>query len=212
MTLVERLRRRLRTEDAGTSLIELIVAMILMGIFMAMFTTAIVLMTGSADKVEAVTVSSGNVNQAFLETDRIVRYASALSTPGQAAGSKDWYVEGSIPGANGTSTCKQLRVDISTKQLQERVWSVSSSQVAGTAGSWVPLASGITNGSAASGSSTVPFSFPVNAASIYQQLTVTLLSAATAPATSTSTSTVTYTALNSTLSGSTLVCQQWGRP
>ena len=65
---------------------ELIVGMALMAIFMSMFTAAIVLMTQTGNKVEAVSISAARrTNQAFLTMDKTVRYASAITTPGSRA-------------------------------------------------------------------------------------------------------------------------------
>ena len=110
--------------DDGTSLIELLVGMMLMLIFMGMFTAAVILMNQSANKVESVSLTSNQVNTAFLKLDRMVRYAAAISTPGTAAVSKDWYVEFRTTNT-GAEVCTQLRFDIASAQLQQRSWRVS---------------------------------------------------------------------------------------
>ncbi|MCU1656829.1 MAG: hypothetical protein JWO57_1485 [Pseudonocardiales bacterium] len=200
--------------DDGTSLMELIIGMALMTVFMAMFTGAVVLMTSSANKVQAVTTTSQQINQAFLRLDRLVRYASAISTPAKAGASSDWYVELSTPNPSNVSTCSQLRVD--RQQLQLRTWTVSNDTNAATstASPWQPLASSITNGAAAAGTSTTPFFLPTSPSNLHQQLQLMLTSSVTSPASGSSSSRVTFTALNSTAGAqnSATTCQQWGRP
>ncbi|MGH8963147.1 MAG: hypothetical protein ACRDWT_18480 [Jatrophihabitantaceae bacterium] len=210
MTMRERLRAV--RGDEGTSLMELIVGMSLMAIFMAMFTGAIVLMTSSANKVEAVTVSSGQVNEAFLRLDKLVRYASAISAPAQSTGGSstgDWYVEMSVPNVGGVFTCVQLRVDTTSQQLQQRTWTVTSDNppVVSAASTFVPLASQITNQP-----TDTPFVLGTDPKSLFQQLQITVLSAVSSPATASSKTSVTFTALNSTLNPPASICQQWGRP
>jgi type II secretory pathway component PulJ len=195
-------------DDAGTTMLEMLVAMTLMTVFMTMFTTAVVMMTSSTNKTDAAVNTAGQVNNAYLRLDKLVRYASAISTPGKGSTTGDWYVEFSVPTTANKSTCNQLRVDISSSQLQLRSWSVNADQSAGTATSWVPLANSVTNGSAAASSPTTPFTLTTPASSLYRQLQITLVSSQVSPATSTATSTVTFTALNSTQTSSTSVCQQ----
>jgi hypothetical protein len=194
--------------DAGTSLMELIVGMAVMAIFMAMFTGAVVLMTSAANKVQGVTLSSAQVNQAFLQLDKTVRYASAISTPG-TGGAGDWYVELSTPSVGGVATCIQLRDNLTSKQLQKRTWKVTGATpgvVSALSPSWQPVASSIANTVA-----DVPFVLGTNSASLFQQLQISLISSSTQPATATSKTSFTFSALNSTLTPVT-VCQQVGRP
>jgi hypothetical protein len=195
--------------DEGTSLMELIIGMAIMAIFMSMFTGAIVLMTSTANKVEAVTSSAGQVNQAFLRMDKLVRYASMISAPARstvAGGTGDWYVELSIPNSAGAAICTQLRDDLTTQQLQQRTWNVTSDQVASAASAWQPIASSITNTAA-----DVPFVAGTNTKSLFKQLQINLTSTIIHPTKSTSSASATFTALNSTLIPTT-PCQDWGRP
>lgn len=213
--LLARLRARRPSGDAGTTLLELLVGMVLMTIFMGMFTGAIVAMTSTANKVEAVTIATSQTNQAFLTLDKQVRYAAALTTPGVSAVSGDWYVEFDTTNT-GVDVCTQLRVDQTAQQLQERTWIVTSAGAA-TPTAWNPMASNITNGAAPAGSATVPFTVPAAATGVsspFQRLSFTLVATATGSSTSTTQSHMSFTALNSTagLASNATVCQQWGRP
>ncbi len=189
-----RLRRRM-SPDEGTTLIELMVGMILMVVFMAMFTGAIVMMNSAMNKSQAVNLTSSQLNVAFLSLDDTVRYASFISTPGKGK-SGDWYVE--LRSTNrGTEICSQLRVNTAAQQLQRRSWTVLNT-IASTPSAWVPIASGIT-ARAADGGLTQPFALvPLRANASSQQLTVTLVAPSGSGSSLTnSTSSCTFTALNS---------------
>jgi Tfp pilus assembly protein PilW len=205
-------RQRLR-QDEGTSLIELMVGMMLMAIFLAMFTGAIVMMNGSMNSAQAVNLSASQLNGAFANLDNIVRYAAFITTPKKGTTSGDWYVELRTTTGGG-ETCNQLRVDITSKQLQRRSWTVANA-VASAPSPWLPIASGISNGGAAIGAKTQPFYLvpPVGNA-VYQQLTFNLVSpAGSGPASTNSASSFTFTALNSPVGvAGTQVCQQQGQP
>jgi hypothetical protein len=194
------LRRRLAEDERGTTMMEMVVGMTILAIFMSMFTTAIFMMTRTANKVQSVTGTASQVNQAFLKLDKLVRYSSAVSTPGTGT-SGDKYVELRFTNT-GSERCTQLRFDGQKQQLQQRSWAVDPSGNAASASAWLPVASSIASGS---------FTQPADPAALYQQLTVTL-SATGSTQTSTTTSATTFTALNSNLSQTGSVCQQQGRP
>ena len=212
MTGLRTLERARRVRgDAGTSLLELIVGMGIMVVFMAMFTGAIVMMNNTSQKAESLSQTSSQLNQAFLTLDKTVRYASAISTPGQGT-SGDWYVEMVSPDGVGQK-CTQLRVDVTAQQLQQRTWIVGQALTDGPA--FTPIASTITNGTAASGSSDQPFALkPQNADIAFQQLTINLVAQYGINSNkTTSRSSVTFTAVNSTVPPpSDAFCTDWGQP
>jgi Na+-transporting methylmalonyl-CoA/oxaloacetate decarboxylase gamma subunit len=196
-------------------MLEIIVGMTVMAIFMTIFTTAVYAMSRTADKVDGITTTAGQTNQAFLKMDKLVRYAMAISSIGRSNSSNMWYVELETT-ANGPDVCTQLRVNTSKHQLQQRTWTLTGA-AAGPASNWTMLADGVTNGTAAPGSATQPFSVPPAAATIsspYQQLTVTLVVTTGGATITTSKSHMTFTAINSLASATTNAtrCQQKGRP
>jgi len=210
---MRRVRDRHPSGDDGTTLMELIVGMAIMVVFMAIFTGAIVMMTQTGNKVEAVSLSASQNGQAFQRLDKTVRYAVGITAPGTSSTSGDWYVELDTTNT-GTEVCTQLRVDKTTKQLQQRKWSIIN-QAATAASSWAPMTDNITNGSAASGSSTTPFTIPAaanGASTNFQRLTITLVATSGNSQTSTLQTQMTFTALNSTTATPSTSCQQWGRP
>ncbi len=216
-TFVNGLRARHRavrnSDDRGVTLVETVVAMTIMTIFGGIFTGAVVAMSNATGKAEATARSADALNQAFLSLDELVRYASAISVPGvsEAGGTGYWYVELRATHS-GTETCTQLRIDTAARQLQERTWTVGDPSSLTT---FRPLASGITNGGAAAGSTEQPFVLlPPSGTSTSQQLSVTLTALSVSGSTATtSRSSFGFTAANSTSptpSGSS--CQQAGRP
>src|SRR4051794_18972235 len=108
--------------DEGTSMMELLVGMVLMTIFGAIFTTSVVMMNRSTNKVQSLTTTATTLSNAFTTLDRSVRYAAAISSPGVATGTGNWYVEYSTTNT-GVQICSQLRLDRTTGQLQRRTWS-----------------------------------------------------------------------------------------
>jgi type II secretory pathway component PulJ len=211
-----RARHRLVRQDGerGTTLVEVVVAMTIMTICGAIFTSAVVTLHRVTNRAQAVTNSATRTNQAYQALDKTVRYAAAISTPGLGAGAgtaRDWYVE-LRDTTSGSEVCTQLRLHTSSQQLQRRTWSTSD---LATLTSWVPISSDLTNGSAAAGSADQPFVLAVAAPTAnHQQLRFTLVATAgpsSAPATSRTS--VAITALNSTVPPPTgSICEQAGRP
>jgi hypothetical protein len=189
------------------------VGMVLLSIFLAMFTGAVLMMNNAMTKSQAVSLTASQLNVAFLAMDSTVRDAAFISTPRKGKTTGDWYVE--LRGADaGTEVCTQLRVDIATQQLQRRSWTVVKA-VASAPTAWVPISSGISNGGASAGTAGQPFALvPPRANEVFQQLRITLVSpAGSGSSLTTSTSSFTLTALNSVIPAPTApICQQQGWP
>jgi type II secretory pathway pseudopilin PulG len=182
---------------------EMVVGMTVMAIFMAIFTGSILSIYNTADKAQAINTTSSQLNLAFDNLDREIRYASYLSAPTTESGTGYW-IETFQTTNTGSPVCTQLRIATPTGQLQQRSWTVLGSAPNTTAASvtsWVPLASNITNGGAASGSSTVPFArIAASPTFTAEQLTITLVSSSgTGSMGATSNSSVTYVAINTNL-------------
>lgn len=204
MRLRDRLadRRPDLRDDRGTTLMELVVGMLVGLIFLSMFTGAIVILYQTSNRANALTASAGQTGNAFARLDKSIRYAASISQPGTT--STGWYVEyltnALTPG--GAATCTQLQVTVPTAttpgQLSARTWTVSGSTI-GAATSFVPWASGITNGNAAAtaGSPTAPFVLQTSDPTVaYEQLTVNLTATSGSPPVPAQTN-ATYTAINS---------------
>ena len=197
----------LHHDERGTTLMEMIVGMAIMAIFMSMFTGALLLMSNTTNKVEAIANSTGQLNQAFLQLDRSIRYATGISTITTATTTSDWHVEYERT-INSVDTCSQLRID--NGQLQTRTWLPNSAGTGYTGLSgWTALASGITNSSPTA--TPAPFSVPAANASVstaFQQLTISLVVASGTSTAATTMNSMTFTALNSSAASSAPVCQQ----
>lgn len=218
MTRRPTLSQRLLHGDRGTTLVELLVGMMVMAVFMTIFTGAVVAMARTTAKVEAVTTSAAQVDNAFLELDTLIRYAGAVTTAGRASNGT-WYVELSrIDSETGAEVCTQLRTDVSGSQprLQQRTWTAVSPTSWTSLSGWTAVASSLVNATAAVDSADQPFvnSRPSSAPTRQQQLTVTIVAGSPeATSSSTTRASVTFTALNSSTSdpNSSARCKQVAR-
>jgi type II secretory pathway pseudopilin PulG len=196
--------------DRGATMLELVVGMSVMMIFLGIFTGTMMMMSRSESKARATTDTANQVSQAFLWFDKNVRYAAAISQPGQGTvTTHDWYVELRNTGT-GTDVCTQIRID--TDQLQWRTWQPANTST--TLTGWTQIANGFTNGSAPAGA-TQPFSVPAPTGSQNHQRMHIILSASGGPANnvSTASSTFTFTAVNSSVPVPTApICQEVPRP
>jgi len=210
---VSRLRRALRAEE-GTTLAEVMAGMAVMGVFLTIFAGTMLSIYRTTSKVEAVTITSSRTNTAFLRLDKIVRYASAISTPTPSANSNgNYYVE--VQTANtGTTVCTQLQLSTGTGLLRARTWTVPGPGTYSGLSGFAVLATGL-------GASGTPFTLAPTGAVAFEQLTVTLAATSGTSASATSTIANTFTALNSSASSKAAatdptspnsVCQEVGRP
>ncbi len=217
-------RRRDTSGDAGTTLIEVLVAMGIMSVLMAVFTASVLLVYRSANGTQARSEVQTQVQLAFQQLDREVRYATGITAPDTSARRGAWYIEFIGPrGDTAQPQCRQLRLD-ATGVLQLLRWTPGSPPAEGAPGQ--TLASNVV----APGGTTPPpferqiagsrpFASPapgVPAATTgtdfapdYQRLRVRL---STRIGTDVTTSDVTFTALNTSRdTGDTNVCSE-GRP
>lgn len=187
-------RERRPSGDGGFTLIETAVGMVVMSIFLALFTGSVVAMFGSSNHSQAVAHTAQQIDNAFTKLDRQVRYASYVGEPGQDPNDAgNWYVE--FQDSNTTpATCYQLRVDQTSQALQQRSWSGS-----GTPGPWQQFATGVLNG--AGTGAAAPFAVTAATGTVTSaQLTVHLVTGEGSGSDgSQSQSSMTFTALNSTV-------------
>jgi len=192
-------RRRSEAPDAGVTLLEMVITMAIMGVFLTIFTGAILSMYRTTNKAESLMDSSAQIHTAFSRLDTSVRYASAVSAAGFDSGSNPSVAfETSY---TGTLTCTQLRLDLTDSQLQQRTWSIGASG-ATTPTAWLPLASSVVpmqqGGSAVQPFETIQPTPQPGRAAPPQQLRVRLASTSGSGASaSTSQTDVTFVAFNS---------------
>jgi prepilin-type N-terminal cleavage/methylation domain-containing protein len=109
--------------DAGFTLIELMVAMLVFSIFLAILITSIVGLTRSATKLQVAAVSSNQELSVFSALDRQIRYADGINVPG--TGAADTYIEFRVPSdstASNVTTCIQWRYDPVAGTIASRTW------------------------------------------------------------------------------------------
>lgn len=178
-------------DQAGFTLVEMGVAMLIMGIFMAMVVSAMIHLVNPTVQTEAIRDSSDQLNIAFLDLDSEVRYAYEVWAPYQGSPSTDdtWDIEyeSTFNGASEPS-CTELQYNYKLGELLQATWTKGST----TTPSFKELAYDLTG-------SGDPFQVVQNSSYEKVQLMVSLSATSGSGAgKETTSSSVTFTALNST--------------
>jgi type II secretory pathway pseudopilin PulG len=167
---------RKRSGDAGFTMIDMMMAMTVMSVVMAVFTASILRMYRTATDVEARSVAQSQLGTAMQRLEREIRYAQGISSPYTIGGNQ--YVD-LLAIQKNIRQCLQLRV--AGGVLAQRSWTYQASPLDLTG--WSALASGVT--------SATPFAYLAPTVTLgYQQLTVALSAGKDA-------NSETFTALNS---------------
>jgi prepilin-type N-terminal cleavage/methylation domain-containing protein len=125
-------------DDAGLSMVEVMVTMTIMSIMMVIFTGAILQIYRTSTATESLTTAQSQLRLAFQRFDRELRYASWIAEPGRV--DTAWYVEFAGPAGAG---CLQLRLETDPGGgnasdglgvLQLLRWTPGSPPAAGTPG------------------------------------------------------------------------------
>lgn len=209
-------RRRLDLrDDRGVTLVELVVAMMIMAIVMVLSTGAVSMAFDAGQQVDSSTSAQTQTSIAYDRLDKAVRYAIGLSDAGSTANG-DPDVELLVKSSTGAPTCTQLRLDRARGQLRIRTWTVNGAAPAST--DWTVLTSGVTTISAGGGGARGTSSFavlPPDQDHVYQRLTVSLVVTSGTNANQASTSSgVTFDAVNTNLATTTssaATCTSVGR-
>ncbi len=190
------------TDDAGMTLMELVVALGLMSVVMAVITTGMVQIYSTLNRNEELSVVQAQLHTAFQRLDKEIRYAAGIRPPSQSPSpGGSWYVEYSLRSA-GVEDCVQLRFRNAQGQFQRRI-----RQGAAPVGGWTTLATHVAAGAR--------FTLEPAGADRYphQQLTISLTSQARAGTSSSSRQAeYTFTALNSSIETTADVCLDLARP
>jgi prepilin-type N-terminal cleavage/methylation domain-containing protein len=110
--------------DDGFTLIELIVAMFVFSIFLAIMITSIVALTRGANRIQVAAVSANQELAVFQRLDRQIRYADGINQQG-AGPSGAIYFEFRTPSDSASThvtTCTQWRYDPVAKTVASRSW------------------------------------------------------------------------------------------
>jgi len=125
-------------DEAGLSLVELMVAMVIFAIFVAVILTSIVAISRSAVRTQLVGESTNSTLVVFGSLDRQVRYSDSINYPGVGP-SGNRYVEFRVPAASTAggllAVCYQWRFSPVNSRLESRRWNESDPT---TATAWSP--------------------------------------------------------------------------
>lgn len=116
-------------DEAGFSLVELMVAMMVFSIFLAIVVSSVIAIASASTRVQIASRSSSGVLVVFQNLDRQIRYANAVNFPGAGTTTGSRYVEfrvGADSDPSGVATCYQWRYWPTTKSIQSRQWSEAS--------------------------------------------------------------------------------------
>jgi prepilin-type N-terminal cleavage/methylation domain-containing protein len=201
MTIRMRPRPLTRTrprDDSGFTLVELLVAMGIFGVLLAVFATSITSFSRSTVRTYRSSDQATQSRIVFNQFDKQVRAASAITQPAVGTSGLNWYVEYRdetvVPG-----TCTQWVLRTDTDTLAVRDWTVGATS-ATAASAWRTLATNVVNTTAQD-----PFGLVISTSTVpRQRLTVSLrFQSGTGPLTLTSSTfvarnTSTLTETNST--------------
>jgi prepilin-type N-terminal cleavage/methylation domain-containing protein len=140
-----RARPRPGAADAGFTLVEYTVAMVIFTVVIAITAGGVALMARDVVKTTNLSTSTDQIRLAFGRLDRQVRYASEINFPVSVGGGTRWYVEFLAPNFDGVPTCHQWRLDTATDKLQERSWPGPPAAAPATAPAWTTVASNMAN-------------------------------------------------------------------
>jgi prepilin-type N-terminal cleavage/methylation domain-containing protein len=139
---------RLPYGDEGLSLIEMMVAVGLMSVVLALFGTGMTQIFSAGNNNQALTVATQQLHNAFIRLDRNIRYASGISKPGAGVGvaAGNTYVEYELTNT-GTSVCTQLALVADSRQPGVFLLQTRSKTGSGAVSGWSTMASDLTSAS-----------------------------------------------------------------
>jgi type II secretory pathway component PulJ len=206
------LRRRLERMrvggEAGFTLIDLLVAMTIMSVVMAVFTIGMLQMYAATNRTVNVSTAQAEINRMYLRLERSIRYASAITTEPtpalalapQVRSDGNFYIQ-YLTNNVQPPVCQQLRLNRTDRTLQYREWN-SGTTLSITAG-WQTLVSNVYYNPVADPTAkprkleATGFPFLVQNLESYQRLQLEIWTII--PTTTSAAQTkVTFTALNST--------------
>ena len=118
-----RARHAAEDPDEGLSLIELVIAMMIFSVVLAIYFGALISMANTTTQARSSVDASDALRATFNALDHQVRYATSINRPVQGA-SEAWYVEletTNLPNGD-PNVCYQWRLDPSSKVISYRIW------------------------------------------------------------------------------------------
>lgn len=133
--------RRRADGDAGFTLAELLVAMGIFSVVVAISLAGMRSMVSSTVRIYGTADARTEADRLYNRLDKIVPYAAAINTPGQSGG--DWWVELRTDVAVGgqPAQCWQLRLQTGTDRVALRSWTPGD---AASVTGWATLVTGAT--------------------------------------------------------------------
>ncbi|BFU43591.1 PilW family protein [Krasilnikovia sp. MM14-A1004] len=104
-------RRRTRRGDEGLSLLEVMIAMSILGVLMTIFTNAVLDVYHAVDRGENGSAVQSQLHLGVQRLDQNVRYASGITDPNTTPDGGAWYVEYlTVNPTTEQPECQQLRL------------------------------------------------------------------------------------------------------
>jgi len=131
-------------DDAGMTLIELLVAMGIFVTVIAVFMSGVVLMTKDAARAAGVSDATTTARRVLDRFDKQVRYSVGVNRPGFGT-SGAYYVEFMVPSqtAGATPVCIQWQFNPTADTISVRTW--TDSLLTPTPSVWNPVATNVRN-------------------------------------------------------------------
>jgi hypothetical protein len=133
----------IRRDDAGVTLLEVLFAMSAFAVVLAVFVSAVRIMTASMTRVSSVIAATTQSRAAADVLGRQLGYASAANLPVYSTATASWYFEfqSDAVKAGDDTRCTQWRYQTASDLLQYRTWST----VTLTPTSWTTVAGTVVN-------------------------------------------------------------------
>lgn len=119
-----RIARRRKRDDAGFSLMEVMVGSALMSVVMAIATGGLISMYRTTDLTESAALTQTSLTASFNKLDRDVRYAYRVNDAYSVGA--DYAVDYVVPDADNNLLCVQLSLPQAGGALVRRQWPQSS--------------------------------------------------------------------------------------
>lgn len=188
--------------EAGFTLVELSVAMLIMAIFLGISMGSVIHLLTPASQAQAMRDSTSQLDLAFLTLDHEIRYSSVVFPPYQVS-NNDFVEFESTYNSQTNATCTEVDFAVATGTLQQRTWSAGSPPTNPPSGpSYHVLATGLVANPQNPTSNVFSLPSPASTSPYHsEELSITLWAASgSGQARELAESSVTFTAVDSTSS------------
>lgn len=200
-----RASRASESTDAGFTLIELVVTMVIMTVVMIVALGSFSTIFVSQTQQTSISNSESQLALAFITLDNEVRYSTGITQPDQSGSS--YYVELQYFTPSNTSQCAELQYSPTAGTLSQRTWAVPPAGSPATPGGWDPLATDLTTaGQPFALVNDVGGDTSDNLATMEQLQVALTATAGKGSGQASSTSEVTFTAIDTTSNSAASVC------